>query len=328
MWRVIGQERAVSFLRRALGGQYFPHAWLFVGPRHVGKLTLALDLACALNCRGEEKPCGSCSACQRILAGNYPDVQLIERRDKEIGIAQIRGLQQVVSLKPYEGGQRVFIIDGAEYLSEEASNCFLKVLEEPPPATVFILLAEVSEVLLPTIISRCQKVELRPLPLSRVKEVLREQFGVEEPQAELLGRLSQGRLGWALLALKDGKLLEEREARLKEFLRAEEAGLAERFALSAKVAELSREAVAELLRLWAGWWRDLFLVKSGCEEFITNLDLKELLCRRAQLYTLPEIGRVLNSIRRTQWELEQNANPRLALEVLMLDLPRREVTHA
>lgn len=325
---MIGQERAVSFLRRALGGQYFPHAWLFVGPKHVGKLTLALDLACALNCRGEEKPCGSCSACRRILAGNHPDVELIERRDKEIGIAQIRGIQKAVSLKPYEGGQRVFIIDGAEYLSEEAGNCFLKVLEEPPPATVFILLAEVSEALLPTITSRCQKLELRPLPLSRIKEVLREKFGVEEPQAELLGRLSRGCLGRALLALRDGKLLEEREEQIKEFLKVEEAGLFERFALSARVAELGREKIAELLRLWADWWRDLLLVKSGCEEFITNLDFRELLLQRARLYTLPEIGQVLNSIRRTQQELEQNANPRLALEVLMLDLPRKEAIHA
>lgn len=324
MWRVIGQERAIGFLRRALESQRFPHAWLFVGPRHVGKLTLALDLACALNCRGEEKPCGSCSACQRILSGNYPDVQLIERRDKEIGIAQIRGLQQWVSLKPYEGGQRVFIINGAEYLSEEASNCFLKVLEEPPAATVFILLAETSEALLPTIVSRCQRIELRPLPLFRVKEVLREKFGVDELQAELLGRLSQGRLGWAISALRDRKLLEEREARLKELLRAEEAGLSERFALSAKLAELSRERVAELLRLWAGWWRDLLLIKSSCEEFITNLDLKGLLHQRARLYTLPEIGRTLNSFRRADWELEQNANPRLVLEVLMLDLPGTE----
>ncbi len=325
MWRAIGQERAVSFLQRALGGQRFPHAWLFVGPRHVGKLTLALDLACALNCRGEEKPCGSCSACQRILAGNYPDVQLIERRDKEIGIAQIRGLQQWVSLKPYEEGQRVFIINGAEYLSEEASNCFLKVLEEPPPATVFVLLAETSEALLPTIVSRCQRIELQPLSLSRVKEVLREKFGVDESQAELLGRLSRGCLGWAISALRDRRLLEEREAWLRELLQAEEASLSERFALSAKLAELSRERVAELLRLWAGWWRDLLLAKSGCGEFITNLDLKELLHQRARLYTLPEIGRTLDSLRRADWELEQNANPRLALEVLMLDLPRAEM---
>ncbi len=331
MWRVIGQEKAVRLLQRALEGQRFPHAWLFVGPKHVGKLTLALDLACALNCLGEEKPCGNCSPCRRTLSGNHPDVQLIERQDKEIGIAEIRELQQSVSLKPYEGNFRVFIINGAQYLSEEASNCFLKVLEEPPPATVFILLTQDADSLLPTIVSRCQKVELLPLPLPSLKRMLQEQFGADEPQAEVLSRLSQGRLGWAISALQDRRLLEEREAQLKKLLRLEEADLAERFAFSAQVAVefgKDRESVQELLELWAGWWRDILLVKSGCGDFVTNLGQSELLRREAGSYTLPQLTQILRSIRRTRLELEQNANPRLALEVLMLDLPRREATYA
>ena len=126
-------------------------------------------------------------------------------------------------------------------------------------------------------------------------------------------------------------LLEEREAQLKKLLRLEEADLAERFAFSAQVAAefgKDRESVQELLEFWAGWWRDILLVKSGCGDFVTNLGQSELLRREAGSYTLPQLTQILRSIRRTRLELEQNANPRLALEVLMLDLPRREVTYA
>ncbi|TET38214.1 MAG: AAA family ATPase, partial [Dehalococcoidia bacterium] len=165
MWQVIGHEKAVALLERSMKGGKLSHAYLFVGPPHVGKMTLAMNLAQALNCRGEERPCGECPQCRRIARGVHADVQVIGLEGRmEIGIDQIREMQHAASLKPFEGRNRVFIIDGADHLSHEAANCLLKTLEEPPPNDQLILLAANERLLLPTVLSRCQKLELGPLP--------------------------------------------------------------------------------------------------------------------------------------------------------------------
>jgi len=139
MWRVIGQERMVSLLRRSLDKGIVAHAYLFTGPPHIGKMTLALDLARALNCEATKPPCGECVSCQKIDQGKHADVQIIglnsindtsgDKRQAEISIDQIRQLQHSANLPPFEGRCKVFIIDRAEFLSIEAANCLLKTLD-------------------------------------------------------------------------------------------------------------------------------------------------------------------------------------------------------
>lgn len=153
MWKVVGQTRAVSLLQHSLERGLLAHAYLFVGPPHVGKMTLALNLAQALNCEAAAPPCGECAACQKIALVKHADVQVIglvdgsnsvEARSRaEIGIDQIREIQHSSSLPPFEGRYKVFIIDGAELLSTEAANCLLKTLEEPVDRVMFILLSQI-----------------------------------------------------------------------------------------------------------------------------------------------------------------------------------------
>jgi DNA polymerase-3 subunit delta' len=167
MWQIIGQDRILSSLRRGLEGGTLAHAYLLVGPPHVGKMTLARDLARAVNCGEAGPPCGECAACQKISVGKHADVQMIglyggaEARSRtEIGIDQIREVQHAASLPPFEGKCRVFIIDGAEYLSTEAANSLLKTLEEPAASVVFVLLTTSDRRLPATVVSRCQRLEL------------------------------------------------------------------------------------------------------------------------------------------------------------------------
>ncbi|GAI32367.1 unnamed protein product, partial [marine sediment metagenome] len=186
------------------------HAYLFVGPPHVGKMTLALNLAQALNCEAVEPPCGECLPCQKIASAKYVDVQIIglttdgdsvEAKPRtEISIDQIREMQHSASLPPFEGKYKVFIIDGAEHLSSEAANCLLKTLEEPVGRVIFILLATNDKLLPATVISRCQRLELPPLAVSEVEAALNSRWGIESQKAKLLARLSHGCLGWALSA--------------------------------------------------------------------------------------------------------------------------------
>lgn len=327
MWQIVGQEAAVGLLERSLKGGKLSHAYLFVGPKHVGKLTLALNLAQALNCEGDEKPCSTCPQCLRIAGGKHADVQVIGRDGKvEIGIDQIREMGHSANLRPFEGRHRVFIIDGAEHLSHEAANSLLKTLEEPPPQVQLVLLAVNERLLLPTVLSRCQKLTLRPLPIPVIEHYLIGRWSVAPQRAKILARLSSGCLGWAAAALTDEHLLSERAVRLGALIHLASVGWEERFAYAAQLANqfhIDRESVGEVLSLWIGWWHDLLLIKGGCGDFITNLEQEAILYHEAEVYSLRGIKEFIEGLQQAMEQLDQNANPRLVLEVLMLNMPFR-----
>ncbi|HJX69871.1 MAG TPA: DNA polymerase III subunit delta' [Dehalococcoidia bacterium] len=327
MWQVLGHPKATTLLERSIQRGRLSHAYLFVGPPHVGKMTLALNLAQAVNCQAEDVPCGECASCRRIASGKHADVQiigLISTEKKEISIEQMREMQNSASLPPYEGKQKVFIIEKADLLSHEASNSLLKTLEEPLPGILFILLTARERLLLPTIISRCQRVELRPLPFTTVEEVLHQRYGVPEQKADLLARLSEGCLGWALLAIRDERLLEERTQRLNTLIALTGASSRQRLAYATKLAaqfSQAREEMEKVLALWVNWWRDLLLVKGGNGKSITNTDQESALLQQAKKHSLRQIKDFIHHLQAVSEQLEQNANPRLALEVLMLNMP-------
>jgi DNA polymerase-3 subunit delta' len=326
MWQVIGQDKILSLLDYGLKTGAMCHAYLLVGPRHVGKRTLAINLAQALNCDSPEPPCGQCRSCQRILEGKHADVTTIGLDSRtEIGIDDIRGLQRSANLPPYEGKCKVFILDEAEYLSTEAANALLKILEEPPPRVVWLLLAAEEECLLPTVISRCQRLELKPVASERVQEVLVNSYNVDADKAKLLTQLCHGRLGWALSALADCDMLEQRSQRMHRLASLLTAGTEQRFAYAHEVASQfsqDRKAGAEITETWVDWWRDLMLIKGGCQEAIMNVDFKTVLKEQASGLSLSGIKEFLTNLGLLQEAISKNVNPRLAFEWVMLSLPR------
>jgi DNA polymerase-3 subunit delta' len=328
MWQVIGQDKILSLLDYSLKTNAIAHAYLLMGPRHVGKGTLAINLAQALNCDGPELPCCQCRSCQRILEGKHADVTPIGLDSKtEIGIDDIRGLQRLANLPPYEGKCKVFIIEDAEYLSTEAANSLLKILEEPPPRVVWLLLAAEEEHLLPTIISRCQRLELKPMPSERIQEVLVNSYNVDANEAKLLMQLCHGRLGWAVSALANDDILEQRSQRIDKLVSLLTASLEQRFAYAQELASQfsqNRRAGAEIIETWLDWWRDLMLIKGGCQEAIINVDYETTLEEQARELSLSEIEGFLANLCLLQEEISKNVNPRLAWEWLMLNLPRGE----
>jgi DNA polymerase-3 subunit delta' len=327
LWQVVGQSRVVSLLQRSLEQGSIAHAYLVVGPPHVGKMTLALNLAQAVNCQEAEPPCGVCDSCQKIASGKHADVQIIgleANNSAEISIDRIREIQHSSNLSPFEGRYKVFIIERAELMSTEAANCLLKTLEEPPAGIIFILLTTSGGVLPATVVSRCQKLELPPLPASEVESVLSQRWGVERQRAELLARLSHGCLGWAISAASDERLLQQRAERLEGLLNIIGGDYAVRFAYVPQLVAWfgqRRGLVEEILDLWLDWWRDLLLVKLGSGGSVTNIDHQSMLVDMAGGYRLKEIRAVINGIQATGEQLRQNANPRLAFEVLMLSIP-------
>jgi DNA polymerase-3 subunit delta' len=332
MWQTIGQSKALALLKHSLQSDELAHAYLIIGAPHIGKMTLALDLAKAVNCQEKEPPCGECQSCRRIADGKHTDITIISlNSDKgsgetksrvEISIDDIRELQHSASLPPYEGKRKVFIIDGAEYLSTEAANCLLKTIEEPPPHIIILLLTTEETQLLPTVVSRCQRIELKPISSQEIERVLIESQGVDSDRAKLLARLSQGCLGWALRVSTDDGYLEQRNQRLSEMFSILSAGWEERFSYAAKLGN-ERKSAEETIKLWLVWWRDVMLTKCDCKH-TTNIDHISKLEKWAQVLSLLEIRNFIDSLRQSLSQIAVNANLRLIFEILMLNMPKKE----
>ncbi len=332
-WQTLGQAHIIARLQPALERGRESHAYLLTGPPRVGKLTLAREVAQAVNClQGPGAPCGRCGQCRRIADGLHADVRVVdvefsrkvEGREtvNAITINAIRELERAVNLNPFEGLRIVIIIDGAGRMSPEAANALLKTLEEPPPDVLFLLLAEDEDVLLSTIRSRCQTLPLLPLSRPDMLDYLTQQGGMSEAEADTLYRLSRGCLGWAINALADPQLLEQRQADLERMREAVSAGLDARFAYASEVATLfsnNRPAARELLSLWLRWWRDLLLVKEGADEYLHNADQSAALRAHAAALTTPQIVAFIRRLLDTMAALDANVSPRLAMETLMLN---------
>jgi DNA polymerase-3 subunit delta' len=334
MWQIIGQSRPISLLRHSLKATTLAHAYLFIGPPHIGKMTLALHLAQALNCEATEPPCRECTTCQKISMINHADVQVIGLTRNEdateaklISIDQIKELQHSASLPPFEGKKKVYIINSAELMSIDAANCLLKTLEEPPQGVTIILLTKNDRLLPTTVVSRCQRLELTPLSKEDISGALVENYGVEPQKAKLLAGFSHGCPGWALAALQDESLLQHRRDEIDRIIEVMNATYEERFAFIAPLAarfNQDRNSVYEILGVWLDYWHDLLLVKLGCRDMITNIDRSNELEDSAEGYRLDQIESYITKIREAAEQLQQNANPRLTLEVLMLDMPGKE----
>jgi len=334
MWNVIGQNLALNYLKASFAANRLSHAYLLVGPPQIGKMTLALNLAQAVNCTSENqtKPCNSCSQCNRTLEDNHTDLEIIKSYDPSrngtthrIGIDQIRELQHKLNLKPFEGAFRVTIFEDAERMTEEASNALLKTLEEPPSQSLLILLSSQEAQLLPTIRSRCIKLKLNPMPVKKIIDHLRENYSIKEDTAQLIGLLSKGCLGWAIDASSNPLILEQRSIQIEKMLNLMDSGLEYRFRESDNLVSSlynNRKEALQILREWLGVWRDIILIKNDSVDLITNTDYIDILKAKSMKYSSEQILNTINRMQKSIDCLDNNVNPRLAIETIMIMMPR------
>jgi DNA polymerase III subunit delta' len=268
-------------------------------------------------------PCGRCRACGLVERDAHPDVRLteVEAGHRQIRIHQIRQMEHDAGLRPYEAPVKVFILTDAHLMVVDAANALLKTLEEPPADTILVLTAADPSQVLPTIASRCQEVPLRPVPAGEIEAALRERYtgteGLDPALAALLSRLSGGRPGWALAALADPELLAAREEEASRLESLVARSPVSRLPAAGSFADAAGARAA--LDVWLGWWRDALLVRHGCAELVTNVDRLEQLKRLAPSAT--ECWQATRRVQAAREQVDANANVRLAMESLLLDLP-------
>lgn len=328
-WNIVGHEHALNTLRRALTAQQVRHAYLFTGPEHIGKTLLAQRFAQTLLCTGgpdarvaPQNPCNACLSCRKVMHGNHPDVHYISRPpDRQfILIEQVRALQSDAARKTLEGRRNIFIIQGMHEMNVQAANCLLKTLEEPEPDVVLLLTAPDPGLLLPTILSRVQQIPMNLLTTTQIKTALEQRWQVEPEEAALTAALAAGRMGWAVQAVEDEDMLAERQAQLETLTKLPAAGRVQRFEVAQRLSADS-DKVRGILELWLLWWRDMVLASNNCLDLIVNVDMRELIQKQAAKIGASESQRMVRAILSTMEALQQNVNARVALEVLMLDLP-------
>jgi DNA polymerase-3 subunit delta' len=327
-WNVLGHEWAERLLAGHIRRGETRHAYLITGPPGVGRRTLALRFAQALNCpnAAEGQPCRApgCRTCRQIEAMQHVDLSVVqaEKEGGTLKVEQVRELQQSLSLMPYEARYRVALLLRFHEAHPSAQNALLKTLEEAPPRVVLLLSADTPESVLPTILSRCEVLRLRPLALDELEnELLRR--GLPAERARLLARCTGGRMGAALRLEASPDLLERRSALLKDMLTLLGESVRFRFAYSEKMAkEQGRDNLREALLVWLSLWRDLMLRASGTQLPPANTDCEAEIERLAQAVGLDEARRCALAAERALTGLDANLNVRLLADVTLMDWPR------
>jgi DNA polymerase III subunit delta' len=323
-WNLIGHEWAVDMLKKhVINGPR--HAYLLAGPPGLGRRSLALRFAQALNCQTPVDigiPCGQCRDCKQIEAMQHADLTIVQAESEGgvIKVDQIREARRMLTLKPYMAKYRVALFLRFQEANDNAANALLKTLEEAPSYAVLILTADNPEQLLPTIVSRCEVLRLRPLPTEDVQREL-ESRGVENGHAKLISHISGGRFGYALRLLQDGSLLEKREEQLNDLQRLVTSSRVEKFAYADKLAR-DKDSMRQTILIWLSYWRDVMLRTAEARTPLVNVDRNVEIENIATRMDLSSARSVVDRLENALEKMERNVNPRLLAEVMLLDLPK------
>jgi len=326
-WDLIGHDWAVRLLKQHIADQGVRHAYLFVGPNSVGKRMLASRFAQALSCGGADTPgelCGVCRACRLIPEGAFPDLERLTP-DPSIQVDNVRALKRRLALAPYEGPWRIALLEDFHLASISAANAMLKTLEEPADQVVLLLTATAQELLLPTVVSRCEVIPMRGVSAATISLALQDR-AVEPERADMLAVLSEGRPGRALRWEADPNLLERRSEALESLNEALGLDISGRFTLAERIVgrgklSAQRQRVRSTLQTWLSLWRDLVYHGYRAEVQPRNPDRLPAFTRRVERVAPWERYGAVRALSATLAAVDRHANLRLAVEALLLKLP-------
>lgn len=340
---ITGHRPLLDLLARATARDTLPPSLVFAGPEGVGKRLTALALAQALNCdrpidddmRGDiggaapmsagKDACGACAPCKRIARGVHADVLVLEPGDSgAIKLDRVREAIDRAAYRPFEGRRRLVMIDGADALNVEAQNALLKTLEEPPPASVFVLITDRPDMLLPTVRSRCQRLRFGPLPPGDVAAVLQRDHGMSATEAHAAAAASDGSIGRALDG-SAGNAMEARDAAALLLKGAAASSDPLRRLQGAKAlvgsGAADRDELSRCLLAMSSLIRDLGLLQAQADDrTLANADLKPQLQSLLRSFDGDRTLHAFSVVDRALWALDRNASPKIVADWLALNI--------
>ena len=332
---IVGHRRLVALLSSAAARGTVPPSLLLAGPAGVGKRRVGMALAETLNCLSPvstpEIPhdaCGECAACRRIARGTHPDVIVVEPGEMgSIKIEPIRDVIDQAQYRPFEGRRRVVLIDDADSLMPAAQNALLKTLEEPPSASVFVLVSAMPDALLPTVLSRCPRLRFGPLTPGEIADALKRDHGYKEAEARAVAADAEGSLGRALDA-ESADLADARAAAQRLLERT--ATVADPVKRIDSVRDLvgkkgspagERDQLAVCLRALSSLLRDLGILSTRADaRMLANADLRDDLARLTSAFDSGRSMRAFVAVDQALAALERNASPKVVADWLVLQL--------
>ena len=320
---IIGHDKVKDHLQKAIEYHKVSHAYILSGEEGMGKKTLAEAFAMTLLCeRSEKEPCMQCHACKQMMSGNHPDViRVTHEKPGSIGVDDIRTqINDTVYIKPYSSSYKIYLVDEAEKMTPQAQNALLKTIEEPPAYAVIILMTTNQELFLPTILSRCIQLKLRPLKDSQVSDYLRGIMGIPEEKADVFAAFARGNLGKAihLASSEEFGLLYRQILNLLKNLKEMDISM---LLDSIKKLQEDQLDLHECLDFMQLWYRDILMFKVTKD--INTLVFKEEYAKVSSLCQISSyegLELILNAIEKAKTRLDANVNADLALELMLLTM--------
>lgn len=331
-WDIYGHEWAADMLCQHIANGKLRHAYLFSGPSGVGKRTLALRLAQAVNCEQPPVPghaCGHCLTCRQIFRMQNADLAVVKPEEAGIlKVEQVRELQHFVSLAPYASNYRIALLTTFEQANTSSQNALLKTLEEPNPKVLILMTVDDAENLLPTIVSRCELLRLRPMGVAALANLLVVKKGLDKKEADLIAHLAGGRVGNAFRMIETSEVLEQRTSWMHDVVELIAGGKSDRISYSRKHTnsryiqrENAKKQLSDAMPIWLSFWRDVMLTATGSETDVTNLDMKSVISKVAASIQPAQAQAAVRSLEKAYHRL-QRANLQLMLDNVILSWPR------
>ncbi len=323
---IIGHEEIIGHLKNAIKTGKVSHSYIFSGRPGSGKKLLATTYAMTLQCeKGGTEPCKKCDSCKKAMGKNHPDIIMVNHeKPGTISIDEIR--EQViydVAVKPYCSQHKIYIIPDAQMMTVQAQNALLKTIEEPPEYAVIMLLTSNVDGLLPTIQSRCVRLDLKVVDDSLVKQYLMERLHVPDYQAEIDASFAQGSIGIAKEAATSEEFSNITRNALKILKNADSMEVYE-LADEIKLLSAEKQNIGDYLDIFQFWFRDVLMFKATRE--IDNLVFKQeinYIKEQASQRSYENLEKILEALEKTKVRLRANVNFELALELLFLTIRER-----
>lgn len=331
---ILGHEQIIEHLQNAVTMDKVSHAYIINGPDKSGKMMLAEAFAQTLECEGLEdvvknaaqpsdvEPCMECHSCKQAMTKNQPDIIYVRHeKPNTISVDDIRTqVNNDIVIKPYSSRYKIYMIDEAEKMNEQAQNALLKTIEEPPAYAILILLTTNAAAFLPTILSRCVTLNIKAVPDEKIRGYLMRKYQIPDYQADVCVAFAQGNVGKAIQLASSEEFNELKDAVLQLIKRLRDIDLYEMTEAVKQIATY-KLSINDYFDLMMVWYRDVLLFKATGD--VNGLIFKDEVYdikRQAEKSSYSGIETILEALRKAQIRLNANVNFDLTMELLLLTI--------